>query len=191
MGHLMRCEIFSSAAEVLSDPGFIGRRANSLGIVEATSRQVADLQELRRLAGNATLSITRNAAPGSKNDNTTPNTKVDVNSIVRDGSRIIIEEISRVANKNEKKPDSLGMAMCLADVLQTAAKALVKVGETRIALLKFAEAARIYEACNATLHYNSITNAQSLASLLVALEDMEKAQSMFEEVITMRKTVYV
>jgi len=227
-GHLMRCEIFSSAAEVLSDPGFIGRRANSLGIVEATSRQVADLQELRRLAGNATLSITRNAAPGSKNDNTTPNTKVDVNSIVRDGLRIIIEEISRVANKNEKKPDSLGMAMCLAavgeglmksrqprdamlrleeavglykellgpfntkvaDVLQTAAKALVKVGETRIALLKFAEAARIYEACNATLHYNSIANAQSLASLLVDLEDMEKAQSMFEEVITMRKTVY-
>ncbi|MGK3744085.1 MAG: tetratricopeptide (TPR) repeat protein, partial [Bacillariaceae sp.] len=78
----------------------------------------------------------------------------------------------------------------VADSLQTAAKALVKLGETRIALLKFAEAARIYEACNATLHYNSIANAQSLASLLVDLGDMEKAQSMFEEVITMRKTVY-
>jgi tetratricopeptide (TPR) repeat protein len=74
--------------------------------------------------------------------------------------------------------------------LHTAAKALVKVGETRVALLKFAEAARIYEACNATLHYNSIANAQSLASLLVDLGDMEKAQSMFEEVIAMRKSVY-
>jgi tetratricopeptide (TPR) repeat protein len=66
----------------------------------------------------------------------------------------------------------------------------VKLGETRVALLKFAEAARIYEACNATLHYNSIANAQSLASLLVDLGDMEKAQSMFEEVISMRKKVH-
>jgi tetratricopeptide (TPR) repeat protein len=70
------------------------------------------------------------------------------------------------------------------------AKALVKLGETRVALLKFAEAARIYEACNATLGYNSIANAQSLASLLVDLGDMDKAQSMFEEVISMRKTVH-
>lgn len=70
------------------------------------------------------------------------------------------------------------------------AKALVKLGETRVALLKFAEAARIYEACNATLRYNSIANAQSLASLLVDLGDMDKAQSMFEEVISMRKTVH-
>jgi tetratricopeptide (TPR) repeat protein len=78
----------------------------------------------------------------------------------------------------------------VADALHTTAKALVKLGESRVALLKFAEAARIYEACNATLHYNSIANAQSLASLLVDLGDMEKAQSMFEEVITMRKAVY-
>jgi tetratricopeptide (TPR) repeat protein len=78
----------------------------------------------------------------------------------------------------------------VADALHSAAKALVKLGETRVALLKFAEAARIYEACNATLHFNSIANAQSLASLLVDLGDMDKAQSMFEEVISMRKTVY-
>jgi tetratricopeptide (TPR) repeat protein len=78
----------------------------------------------------------------------------------------------------------------VADALHTAAKALVKLGETRVALLKFAEAARIYEACDATLHYNSIANAQNLASLLVDLGDMEKAQSMFEEVIMMRKSVY-
>jgi tetratricopeptide (TPR) repeat protein len=74
--------------------------------------------------------------------------------------------------------------------LQTAAKALVKLAESRLALIKFAEAARIYESCNATLHYNSIANAQSLASLLVDLGDMDKAQSMFEEVISMRKSVY-
>jgi tetratricopeptide (TPR) repeat protein len=70
------------------------------------------------------------------------------------------------------------------------AKALVKLGETRVALLKFAEAARIYEACNATLHYDSITNAQSLASLLVDIGDIRKAEAMFEEVISMKQTVY-
>jgi tetratricopeptide (TPR) repeat protein len=78
----------------------------------------------------------------------------------------------------------------VADALHSVAKALVKLGETRVALLKFAESARIYESCHATLHYNSIANAQSLASLLVDLGDMDKAQSMFEEVISMRKTVY-
>jgi hypothetical protein len=55
--HLVRCEAFTSAADVLSDALFIGRRVHSLGIVEATSRQVADLQELRRVAGNATFTI--------------------------------------------------------------------------------------------------------------------------------------
>jgi tetratricopeptide (TPR) repeat protein len=59
-----------------------------------------------------------------------------------------------------------------------------------VALLKFAEAARIYEACHATLHYDSIANAQSLASLLVDIGDIRKAEAMFEEVISMKQTVY-
>jgi tetratricopeptide (TPR) repeat protein len=59
-----------------------------------------------------------------------------------------------------------------------------------VALLKFAEAARIYETCNATLHYDSISNAQSLASLLVDIGDIRKAEAMFEEVIAMKQTVY-
>ena len=69
-------------------------------------------------------------------------------------------------------------------------KALTKLGETRVSLLKFAEAARIYETCNATLHYDSIANAQSLASLLVDIGDIRKAEAMFEEVIAMKQTVY-
>lgn len=249
--HLMKCDALTSAAEILSDSHFIGRRVQSLGIIEATSRQVSDLQELRRVAGNMVFDIPGRqvvVANGDKNEVL----KYDVNLVVREGSRIIIEEVFRSANKPDGHADTLGMAMCLAavgegllksrlardamtrldesvglyrsllgqfniyvscseliaraspsplsltpssplqvaDALHTAAKALVKVQETRVALLKFAEAARIYEACNATLNYNSIANAQSLASLLVDLGDMDKAQSMFEEVISMRKTVY-
>jgi tetratricopeptide (TPR) repeat protein len=77
-----------------------------------------------------------------------------------------------------------------AHALHSVAKSLGKLGETRVALLKFAEAARIYEQCNATLHYDSIANAQSLASLLVDIGDLRKAESLFEEVIAMKKAVY-
>ena len=53
-------------------------------------------------------------------------------------------------------------------------------------MLEFAEAALINEACNATLHYDSIANAQALASLLVDIGDICKAESMFEEVVSMK-----
>ncbi len=134
-GHLMRCEVFTSAAELLSDPHFIGRRANALGIIEATSRQVADLQDLRRLAGNITLTINRKSG-----DENSP-TKVDVNSIVREGSRIIIDEICRVANRNESKPDTLGMAMCFAAV----GEGLTKSRQPRDGMLRLEEAINLYK----------------------------------------------
>ena len=124
----------------MSDPHFIGRRANALGIVEATSRQVADLQELRRLAGNATLTISRKSTKEGGRGKAVP-TKVDVNSIVREGSRIIIDEISRVANKNESKPDSLGMAMCFAAV----GEGLMKSRQPRDAMLRLEEAVGLYK----------------------------------------------
>jgi NB-ARC domain len=150
-GHLMRCEAFSSAAEILSDPHYIGRRVNSLGIVEATSRQVADLQELRRVAGNVTLNITRSTAQsesknsgkskGSDKKASEDDSKVDINTIVRDGSRIIIDEVYRVANKHEGKPDSLGMCMCLAAV----GEGLLKARQPRDAMLRLEEAIGIYK----------------------------------------------
>jgi hypothetical protein len=151
-GHLMRCEAYSSAAEILSDPHFIGRRVNSLGIVEATSRQVSDLQELRRVAGNSTFTVTRSNAPEesiaksgasrtAEKKSTEDDSKVDVNTIVRDGSRIIIDEVYRVANKHQGKPDSLGMCMCLAAV----GEGLLKARQPRDAMLRLEEAIGIYK----------------------------------------------
>ena len=137
--HLMRCGVFTSVAELLSDPHFIGRRANALGIIEATSRQVADLQELRRVAGNITLTLNRKSSKGGS-ENPTP-TKVDINSIVREGSRIIIDEICRVANRNENKPDSLGMAMCFAAV----GEGLTKSRQPRDGMLRLDEAIGLYK----------------------------------------------
>ena len=136
-GHLMRCELYTSAAELLSDPHFIGRRANALGIIEATSRQVADLQELRRLAGNISLTLYRKSKNGAED---VP-IKTDVNSVVREGSRIIVEEITRVANRNESKPDSLGMAMCLGAV----GEGLTKSRQPRDGMLRLEEAVNMYK----------------------------------------------
>jgi hypothetical protein len=146
-GHLMRCEVFASAAELLSDPHFIGRRANALGIIEATSRQVADLQELRRLAGNITLTINNPRKSSGNNEgvveqnNPAATLKVDVNSIVREGSRIIIDEICRVANRNESKPDSLGMAMCFAAV----GEGLTKSRQPRDGMLRLEDSINLYK----------------------------------------------
>ena len=142
-GHLMRCEVFTSAAELLSDPHFIGRRANALGIIEATSRQVADLQELRRLAGNITLTINnpRKNSPGNNESVVEESIKVDVNSIVREGSRIIIDEICRVAKRNENKPDSLGMAMCFAAV----GEGLTKSRQPRDGMLRLEDSINLYK----------------------------------------------
>jgi hypothetical protein len=156
--HLMRCEAFSSAAEILSDSHFIGRRVQSLGIVEATSRQVADLQELRRVAGNVSFTIpsrqidanapkknggpTAHATPVTTDakDTETAMVKTDVNSVVRDGSRIIIDEVYRVAHRPDGSIDSLGMAMCLASV----GEGLLKSRQPRDAMLRLEEAVGIY-----------------------------------------------
>ncbi len=134
--HLMKCEAFTSAAEVLSDSHFIGRRVHSLGIIEASSRQVADLQELRRVAGNVAFNI-----PGRQSSNDgIVDPKYDVNSVVRDGSRITIDEVFRAANKQEGRPDSLGMAMCLAAI----GEGLLKSRQPRDAMLRLDESVNIY-----------------------------------------------
>jgi tetratricopeptide (TPR) repeat protein len=74
--------------------------------------------------------------------------------------------------------------------LNAVARALAKIGENRVALLKFAEATRIYDACNANLQYDAISNAQNYASLLVDVGDWSSADAKFEEVFTAKKTVY-
>lgn len=238
--HLMLSRAFSSAAELLMDNDFVRRRVFALGIMEATGRQVADILDLRSCAGKG--AGTRRIASGPPSpsralpsipdiekgdENGESGINFDVEELVCDASRIVIDEVYKVTNTMGSS-DSLGMATCLATVgdtllkcrqprdamlrleeavsifrgllgpfhvytahaLHSTAKALGKLGETRVALLKFAEAARIYEACNATLHYDSITNAQALASLLVDIGDIRKAESMFEEVISMKRTVY-
>jgi hypothetical protein len=149
--HLMRFEAYANAAEILSNTNFINRRAHALGIVEATSRQVADLQELRRLAGNATLTVYGNRRADANGTGNEPETfKVDANSIVRDGSRMMIDEVLRMANKQDGAQDSLGMAMCLAAV----GEGLLKARQPRDAMLRLEEAVGLYRGLLGPFHTN-------------------------------------
>ncbi|KAL3917581.1 MAG: hypothetical protein SGILL_004646 [Bacillariaceae sp.] len=191
-GHLMRCEAFDSAAEILSDAHYIGRRVNSLGIVEATSRQVADLQELRRVVGSNTLTLSskRSTPAGDKGkksetgkqsttekDAPDDNSKVDVNTIVRDGSRIIIDEVYRVANKHDGNPDSLGMAMCLASV----GEGLLKARQPRDAMLRLEEAIGIYKSLLGPFNTNVADALHTAAKALVKLGETRVALLKFAE----------
>lgn len=148
--HLMKCEAFTSAAEILSDSHFIGRRVQALGIIEATSRQVADLHELRRVAGNVIFMIPGRQQPGQQNptNGEVPVAKHDVNSVVRDGSRITIDEVFRAANKPDGPPDSLGMAMCLAAI----GEGLLKARQPRDAMLRLEESVGIYRGLLGAFH---------------------------------------
>lgn len=156
--HLMKCDAFTSAAEILSDSHFIGRRVHSLGIIEATSRQVADLQELRRVAGNSTFAIPgRQAGEGADG-----NSKYDVNAVVRDGSRITVDEVFRVANKQDGRPDSLGMAMCLAAI----GEGLLKARQPRDAMLRLEESVNIYRGLLGPYHPHVSSSAGSCDHLI-------------------------
>jgi hypothetical protein len=144
--HLMKCEAYSSAAEILSDSHFIGRRVHSLGIIESTSRQVADLQELRRLAPSTAFAIPGRALNDVGGENASA--KYDINSVIRDGSRITIDEVFRAANKQDGRPDSLGMAMCLAAI----GEGLLKSRQPRDAMLRLEESVGIFKGLLGTHH---------------------------------------
>lgn len=179
-GHLMRCEAYTSAAEILSDPHFIARRANSLGIIEATSRHIADLQEFRRVAGNITITahqrVVENGEPNAENS-TVPETKLDANAIVREGCRILVDEVYRVANKNAGKPDSLGMAMCLSAV----GEGLLKARQPRDAVARLDESVALFKGLLGPFNTNVADSLHTAAKGLVKTGDSRVALLKFAE----------
>jgi len=66
----------------------------------------------------------------------------------------------------------------------------LKLGDPDAALARFEEAASIFDACNATNHYDAISNGHSIAQLLVEVGEWDQAEAKYEEVSLLRKTVY-
>jgi len=106
-------------------------------------------------------------------------------------SRQTKESILRLEEAVHMFRDLLGsFHVEVAKSLNSLAKAYLKAGEDHIAISKLSEASRIYESCNAKQHYDSIANAQLMASLLVNNGDWDRATAKYDEVIAMKTSLY-
>jgi tetratricopeptide (TPR) repeat protein len=182
--HLMATKAFSSVAELLTDPEFIRRRVFALGIMEATGRQVADIIDLRTFVvktGKKRSSSPSRSPPsspkrGDEDSEITPVISFDMDTVVCDASRSIIDEVYKTTN-NMGSSDSLGMATCLATIGET----LLKCRQPRDAMLRLEEAVSIYRGLLGPYHVFTAHALHSVAKALVKLGETRVALLKFAE----------
>ncbi|CAB9499668.1 tetratricopeptide repeat domain [Seminavis robusta] len=183
--HLMRSRAFSNAAELLACHPFVRRRVFALGIMEATSKEVADILELRRVVGKyvaATDSRRGHAlgkqAAGKKVNEVDAESAInfDIDAVACDGSRLLIDEIYRVTNSMGSS-DSLGMATCLAAV----GEGLLKCRQPRDAMLRLEEAVSLYRGILGPFHVYVAHALHQVAKALVKLGETRVALLKFAE----------
>ena len=177
--HLMQSKAFSSAGELLTDQTFVRRRVFSLGIMEATSRQIADILDLRSYVGKGTSAKKVPTSPqrGQDNDESAaldPN--FDIDEAVGSASRVIIDEVYKVTNSMGVS-DSLGMATCLATVGET----LLKCRQPRDAMLRLEEAVSIYRGLLGPYHVYVAHALHSVAKALAKIGETRVALLKFAE----------
>jgi len=185
--HLMHARAFSNAAELLACHPFIRRRVFALGIMEATSKEVSDMLELRRVVGKyvaATDNRRGHALAKQAAGKEGKATEVDVESAITfdidavacDGSRLLIDEIYRVTNSMGSS-DSLGMATCLAAV----GEGLLKCRQPRDAMLRLEEAVSLYRGILGPFHVYVAHALHQVAKALVKLGETRVALLKFAE----------
>jgi tetratricopeptide (TPR) repeat protein len=185
--HLRSSKALSSVSDLLTDAEFVRRRVFSLGIMEATGRQVADILDLRSIVGKA--------GPGGKrhfaDDATSPRPgfdpdlqiTFDMDGTVCEAARLIIDEVYKVTNSMGSS-DSLGMATCLA----TVGEALLKSRQPRDAMLRLEEAVSIYRGLLGPYHVYTAHALQSVAKALVKLGETRVALLKFAEAARIYET---
>eukprot|EP00591_Stephanopyxis_turris_P007663 CAMPEP_0195515802 /NCGR_PEP_ID=MMETSP0794_2-20130614/6743_1 /TAXON_ID=515487 /ORGANISM="Stephanopyxis turris, Strain CCMP 815" /LENGTH=872 /DNA_ID=CAMNT_0040644285 /DNA_START=123 /DNA_END=2741 /DNA_ORIENTATION=+ len=213
--HLIRARAVASAGEILADSKFITRRVATMGPVEATRQQVADLVELRRavskLSGSKKDSESRDAIHDSpmpirgRGNHDSPlhvkgksklnssevlsttlecslveeNVQVDIGTILRDGSRKIIDEVYRVDSEKESLTSclSLNMAICLS----TVGEGLLKCRQVRDAMLRLEEAVGMYRGILGPYHIDVARSLGVVAKAFVKLNESRVALLKFGE----------
>jgi len=204
--HLIRANMLADAGDVLSDSDFIGRRVASLGPIESARRQVADLLDLKRElarllsnidsgqiapaipAENGNISSSNNSAKNSTTNGATqqgagtaqadnPNLRIDINNVLREGSRGIIDEVYRVVDLSSSSEDSLNMAICLSSV----GEGLLKSRQPRDAMLRLEEAVGIYRGLLGPYHVDVARALNSVAKALAKLGETRVALLKFKE----------
>jgi tetratricopeptide (TPR) repeat protein len=180
--HLHAAKAVSPCAELLSDPEFVRRRVFSLGIMEATGRQVADILDLRGIvtkagpgSGKGVKGVTVSGEHGSDLGLDIPFT-FDIDMTVCEAGRLIVDEVYKVTNSMGSS-DSLGMATCLA----TVGEALLKCRQPRDAMLRLEEAVSIYRTLLGPYHLYTAHALQSVAKALVKLGETRVALLKFAE----------
>lgn len=191
--HLMLAQAHSSAAELLVNSDFVSRRVFALGIMEATSRQVSDILELRSFAGKgvsgkkaaageSALSPNLHASKGNANEFDSSGT-FDIDSTLCDASRVIIDEVYKVTNSMGSS-DSLGMATCLA----TVGECLLKCRQPRDAMLRLEEAVSIYRGVLGPYHVYVAHALNSVAKALTKLGETRVSLLKFAEAARIYET---
>jgi tetratricopeptide (TPR) repeat protein len=187
--HLIRAKAYSSAADILVDPHFVGRRVRALGVIESTRRHVADLLELRRevskLAPSSGIAKrSKNFSSGSHDEaddelqeETLDSIEFEPNAVLRDGARLIIDEAYNVVNRSSASLDSLNMAICLAAV----GEGLLKGRQPRDAMLRLEEAVGIYRGLLGAYHIDVARALHNVAKALVKLGETRVALLKFSE----------
>jgi tetratricopeptide (TPR) repeat protein len=188
--HLMHANALSSVAELLIDSDFVCRRVFSLGIMESTARQVADILDLRNFAGKGVSA--KKIAPGEAplspgasplKENPEEDVPFDVDVTVCEASRIIIDEVYKVTNSMGSS-DSLGMATCLATVGEN----LLKCRQPRDAMLRLEEAVSIYRGLLGPYHVYVAHALHSVAKALTKLGETRVALLKFAEAARIYET---
>jgi tetratricopeptide (TPR) repeat protein len=191
--HLLLAQAYASSAELLVDSDFVSRRVFSLGILESTSRQVADIIELRGLSGKSNGSKKHGASneglSSPSNHETSPkNGEVaavgfDVDETVCNASKVVIDEVYKVTNSMGSS-DSLGMATCLA----TVGECLLKCRQPRDAMLRLEEAVSIYRGVLGPYHVYVAHTLNSVAKALTKLGETRVSLLKFAEAARIYET---
>ncbi|GKY97404.1 hypothetical protein MPSEU_000698900 [Mayamaea pseudoterrestris] len=179
--HLHAAKAISACAELLCDSEFVSRRVFSLGIMEATGRQVADILDLRGIVSKSSPAVGKiGKGFGDENSVGSPGQDVafnfDIDITVCEAGRLIVDEVHKVTNSMGSS-DSLGMATCLA----TVGEALLKCRQPRDAMLRLEEAVSIYRTLLGPYHLYTAHALQSVAKALVKLGETRVALLKFAE----------
>ena len=190
--HLMLAQAHSVAAELLVDSAFVSRRVFALGILESTSRQVADIVELRSSSGKSNgnkkhgtssegLSSPSVHEPSKHGDMSILG--FDIDETVCSASKAIIDEVHKVTNSMGAS-DSLGMATCLA----TVGECLLKCRQARDANMRLEEAVTIYRGVLGPYHVHVAHTLNSVAKALTKLGETRVSLLKFAEAARIYET---
>jgi len=109
--------------------------------------------------------------------NDVPVENVDTSTVLREGSRAIVNEVHHVVSMARGSTESLGMAICLS----TVGEGLLKGKQPRDAMLRLEEAVIIYRGLLGQNHIDVARSLHSVARALVKLGENRVALHKFSE----------